>query len=126
MDLFFVFTVDIAKLGGSEKVGWLRFGKNYPQANYFLLDDLAQRGVEDQIKLENEATRYWAASHAVYMYGHDRALTLARFLLEPRINLKKPSFMNSYMGYLPTDWINISRYNMTANGEAWRTNFPDS
>lgn len=91
-----------------------------------MIDDLAQRGVEDQIKLENEATRYWAASLAVYKYGHHRALTSDRFLLEPRVNLEKPSFMNTCMGYLPADWINISRCNVTANGEVWRSNFPDS
>lgn len=61
----------------------LTFAKTFPQANSFLLDDLAQRGVENEINLQNRATRYWAASIAVHKYEHDRAKTLIRFDLEP-------------------------------------------
>lgn len=97
----------------------LAFAKDFSQANSFLLDDLAQRGVEREIGLHNHATRYWAASIAVHKYEHDRAKTLIRFCLEPRKQLVKPSFMNLNMGYLPTDWAIISRRYKSANTEAW-------
>lgn len=107
--LFRFFPPDVEQLGGSEKIGMLAFAKEFPQANSFLLDDLAQRGVESEINLENSATRYWAASIAINKYRHDRDTTLARFHLEPMTNLINPRFMSQNMGYLPNDWVIISR-----------------